>query len=68
MVATHIKKIKHSMLFVTGVYSREIINMPFVGQVFGLVKNFNIGICSDTVNLINVKLCMMSFTFSYHFQ
>ena len=43
----------------TGVYSREIIYMFFMGQVSGLVENFNIGIYSDTINVINVKLCMM---------
>ena len=30
MVATHIKKIKHSMLFVTGMYLRDIINTIFI--------------------------------------
>ena len=30
-----------------------------IGQVFGLVANFNIGIYSDTIKVINVKLCMM---------
>ena len=30
MVATHVKKIKHSMLCVTGVYLREITNTNFV--------------------------------------
>ena len=30
-----------------------------VGQLSGFVRNFNIGIYSDTVNVINVKLCMM---------
>ena len=44
----------------TGVYSREIINMFLVGQVSWLVKNFHIGIYSDTVNVINVKLCVMA--------
>ena len=33
--------------------------MVWVGQVSGLVKNFNTGIFSDTINVINVKLCMM---------
>ena len=33
--------------------------MILVGQVSGLVKNFNIGIFSDTINVINVKLCVM---------
>ena len=40
-------------------YLREIINMFMVSQVSGLVENFNIGIYSDTINVINVKLCMM---------
>ena len=40
-------------------YSREIINLFFVGQVSVLVQNFDIGIYSDTINMINVKLCMM---------
>ena len=30
MVTTHIKKIKHSMLCVTGVYLRDLDNMIFV--------------------------------------
>ena len=29
------------------------------GQVSGLVKNFNMGIYSDTINVIDIKLCMM---------
>ena len=33
--------------------------MFLVGQVSGLVGNFNIGILSDTINTIYVKLCMM---------
>ena len=46
------------MICVTGVYLREIINIFFVGQVSGLVKNINIGIYSDhKINVINVKLC-----------
>ena len=43
----------------SGVYSREIIDMLFVGQVSGLVENFYIVIYLDTINVINVKLCMM---------
>ena len=34
--------------------------MFFVGQVSGLVKNVNTGIYSDTIKVINVKLCMMT--------
>ena len=33
--------------------------MFLVDQVSRLVENFNMGIFSDTVNVINVKLCMM---------
>ena len=40
-------------------YSREIMNMFFIGKVSGFVENFNIGILSDSTNVINVKLCMM---------
>ena len=39
--------------------SREIINMFFISQVSGLAQNFDMGIYSHTVNVINVKLCMM---------
>ena len=39
-------------------YFKEIINMFLVGQVSGIVENFNTGIFPDTVNVINVKLCM----------
>ena len=38
MNATHIEKIKHSMLCATGVYSRDITNMVFV--IFALVCFF----------------------------
>ena len=41
----------------TGVYSRQISNMSFI--MFGLVENFNIGIYSNTINVIVVKLCML---------
>ena len=34
--------------------------MFFRCQVYWLVKNFNIGIYLDTINVINVKLCMMA--------
>ena len=39
-------------------FSREIM-MFLVSQVSGLVENFKIGIFSDIINVINVKLCMM---------
>ena len=49
-------------------HSREIVNIVLVGQVFGLVKNFNIGIFSGTINAINVKLgIMVLFTELYLF-
>ena len=35
--------------------SREIIYMFLIGQMSGLVENFNIGIFSDTINVIYVK-------------
>ena len=33
--------------------------MFFDSQLSGLVENLNIGTYSDTINAINVKLCMM---------
>ena len=49
-------------------YSREIVYIVLVGQVFGLVQNFNIGIFSGTINAINVKLgIMVLFTELYLF-
>ena len=33
--------------------------MFLVGQVSGLVENFNTGNFPDTINVINVKLCMV---------
>ena len=33
--------------------------MFLVSQMSGLVKNFKIWIFSDTINVINVKLCTM---------
>ena len=41
------------------VYSREIINMFFMGQVSGLIENVNIWIYSDIINVVNVKPGMM---------
>ena len=41
-------------------YLREIMNIfVIVGHMSGLVENFNTGIYSGTINVINVKLCMM---------
>ena len=60
MVATYIKK-DHAQydLWDSGVYSREKINMFLVGQVSGRVDNFNIGILSNIIKGINVKLCVL---------
>ena len=33
--------------------------MFFASQLSGLVENFNTGIFSEKINVINVKLCMM---------
>ena len=43
----------------SSVCSREIIFMFLVNQVSEYVENFNIGIFSDTINVINVNLCWM---------
>ena len=43
----------------SGVCSREIIDMFLVSQVAWHIENFNIGIFSDTIDAINVKLCVM---------
>ena len=51
------------MICVTGVYSTEMI---LIGQVSGLVRNFNIGIYLDTINVINVKLCVMAVLFQFY--
>ena len=59
MVTTYVKKIVHNMISMTGVYLRDIINMVLVGQVSELVENINIEIYSGTINVINLKLCMM---------
>ena len=64
MAATYIKKIMHNMICVTLVCIQED-NMFFVGQVSGLVKNSNIAIYTDTINVINVKLCMMVLLIDY---
>ena len=54
-VAIFIEKIMQTINGVTGVCSRELINVFLVGQVSGLVENFNTGIYSHTKNVINVK-------------
>ena len=40
-------------------YSREIMNMFYISQVSGLVKNVNVRIYSETVNVKHVKLCQL---------
>ena len=59
MVATYMKKIMHNDFCDSGVYSRETINIFCFGRVSGHVENFNIGIYSDSINVLNVKICMM---------
>ena len=59
MVATYMKKIMYGMNFAAGVCSREIIYMFLVNHVSGCVNNFKTGIFSDTINVIDFKLCMM---------
>ena len=39
--------------------SREIIYIFLIGEVSELVKKLNIGIFPETVNVINVNLCMV---------
>ena len=43
----------------SGVHSIERIKMFLVGNVSGLVQKVNLGIFLDTINVMNVKLCMM---------
>ena len=50
-----------------------MISVGSAGEViFRRGKKFNVGILSDTVNVINVKLCMMVlltvYACSYHFS
>ena len=57
----------YNMIFITlGVYSREIINMFLLSQVSGLVEIINTWIFSDTINVVNVKLCMMILLIELH--
>ena len=50
----------HNMILCgSGVYSRGIRNMFLVGQVPGLVEHVNTWVFSDTLNVINVRVCMM---------
>ena len=41
------------------VFKGDNIDMFLICRVAGLVENFNIGIFSKTMNVINVRLCMM---------
>ena len=59
MVATCIKWIMHSMIYVTGVYSVEITQMFWLVKCLSLSKTLTTWIFSDNMNVINVKLCMM---------
>ena len=40
--------------------------MFLVDQVSGLVENWNIGMFSDTINVINAKLCMVVLFFELY--
>ena len=46
------------MICVSLVCTMGNIYHVLVGQLSGLVINFSIGIYSDTINVINVKLCL----------
>ena len=53
MVATYIKKIMHNINCATLCVVKG--DIPFlVSHISGLVENFNIGIFSDTINVVNV--------------
>ena len=53
MVATYNQEIVHNVICVTDVYSREIINMFFAGQVSELSKTLVMGFYSDSINVVN---------------
>ena len=59
MATTYIKMIVHNILCMTLVGLWEIVDKFLVGQVSTHFKNITIAIFLDTVNVINVKLCMM---------
>ena len=63
MVAAYFKKGMLNMIYVTGVYSTETTKMFLVDQVSGLVENSHTGIYSDTIYVINVKLCIELYLF-----
>ena len=43
-----------------------MINIFLVSQVSGIVRNFNVKIFSDTINVINIRLCMMVLPIALH--
>ena len=53
MIAKYIRKIVYNMICVTAVFIQGRNLACFVSQVSGL-ENFNIGIFSDTINVVNV--------------
>ena len=54
MVATHVKKIQHSVLCVTGVYLRDIMNIIFV---ISHLDASHLSICSSCCGMeMNVML------------
>ena len=58
MVAIHEEDYGQYELCDADVSAREIIYMFLIGQRVDWSKNFNIGIFSHTMNVINVRLCM----------
>ena len=58
MVATYLKKIMHNMMHVTRCIQGRKLSFSSV-ECHELVENINIRIYSDTINVINVKLCIM---------
>ena len=55
------------MICYVGVYSREIINILSSVKCLGLLKKLlHSGIFSHTVNVINVKLCIMVLLIALH--
>ena len=58
----------HNMICVTTVVFKGDNKKKIVCQLSGLVENFNTGIYSDTINVINVKLCIMVLHFQTTFS
>ena len=50
---------QYDFFCVTDGYAREMINMFLISQVSWLVEKLEPGFFSDTINVIDVKLCMV---------